>query len=262
MKYGHFGSFDQIEMIAAAGYDCVEMFIWDVMSLDEGEFVTALQKLRNCPISCDVFTNPLPRNTLIADEGFDFDSCGEYVKRAVERASKAGVRYFVFGCGKNRKIPDDKDRKTSEEKNLKVIAMVCDIAADAGIVVLLEPLGASVTNFALDIPEIVAYMEKIARPNLKTMVDYRWFLDSGRPFSELEIYANLIQHAHVDCTFSRHPERVDPSLGDGCDYTPFFDALKKISYQGIVSVEANTFTDFDRDIRKGMELLTCHGIPN
>jgi hydroxypyruvate isomerase len=53
---------------------------------------------------------------------------------------------------------------------------------------------------------------------------------------------------------------VEPSLDDGCNYSSFLATLKKMSYQGIISIEANTFVDFKQDIQKGLKLFAHHGI--
>jgi len=49
-------------------------------------------------------------------------------------------------------------------------------------------------------------------------------------------------------------------VDDGNDYAPFFDALKKIDYRGIISIEANTFTNFAQDLRDGISFFKVFGV--
>lgn len=106
MKTGHFGLLDQAETIAKAGYDDVELHIWEIMSLDEAGYKAAKQKIRDIGIDCEVFDNPLPLDKVIADADFSVQYYKEYLKKAVARTAEMGARYFVFGNGKTRTIPE------------------------------------------------------------------------------------------------------------------------------------------------------------
>ena len=138
--------------------------------------------------------------------------------------------------------------------------MLADIAATRGITVLIEPLGPQVSNVVLSIPEAIAYAQEIDRPNLGTFLDYRWFVDRKHPFKLIEEYGPYIQHVHIDNPVSPFPKRVIPRLDDGHDYSNLFNALEKINYQGIISVEANTFSDFDQDLCDAIAFFEAYGI--
>lgn len=260
MRTSHFGLVNQIDAIAAAGYDCAELHVREIVGFDGAEYKAAVKTLRDSGITAEVFDNPLPLDVIIADDSFDIAVYTEHMKLAVERCAEMGARYFVYGNGKTRKLLDGAEKEKSVEKNEKVLRILCGLAAEANITILIEPLAASICNVWLGIPEIYEYAQKLGVPNIKTLVDYRWLLAGGFTPDIIEKYPDFIRHVHIDNPDRAFPERLVPMADDGHDYAPLFDTLKKICYKGIISFEANTFSDFSTDIRKGLDLLATHGI--
>lgn len=259
MKTGHFGLLNQVEQIAAAGYDNVELHIWEIMSLDNGQYESARRKIQDIGIDCEVFDNPLPLDKVVADPSFDMSYYKEYLKKAVDRTEKMGARYFVFGNGKTRSIPED-NWEEGQKRNDEMMVYLCEEAGKANITIMMEPLHKSLSNVVLSLPQAYEYAKRLGCKNLKTLLDFRWFTAGGHSYEDIVEYADFIKHVHVDNPSYPFPERHVPMIGDGFDYTELFDTLKAISYKGIVSFEANTFEDFDRDIRKGLQLLEANGI--
>lgn len=259
MKTGHFGFLDQAETIARAGYDNVELHIWEIMSLDESEYKVSKQKLKDINIDCEVFDNPLPLDQVVADEDFNVGYYKEYLRKAVFRTAEMGARYFVYGNGKTRSIPKD-NAEEAKKKNDELIVFLCDEALKANITIMMEPLHESISNRVLSIPEAYDYAQKLGCRNLKTLLDFRWFIAGSHPYDDIVRYADFVKHVHVDNPLYAFPERHVPMEEDGFDYTPLFDTLKSIAYKGIISFEANAFSDFETDIKKGLELLRVNDI--
>lgn len=259
MKTGHFGLLNQVEQIARAGYDNAELHIWEIMSLKEEEYKAAKKKLSDIGLDYEVFDNPLPLDQVVADPTFDTAYYKEYLKRAVARTAEMGARYFVFGNGKTRSLPEEHEQE-ARKKNNELIVFLCEEALQANITIMMEPLYRSISNVVLSIPEAYEYAQKLGCKNLKTLLDFRWFVAGGHSYDDIVKYADFIKHVHVDNPLYPFPERHVPMLNDGYNYSELFQTLKSIGYKGIISFEANTFEDFDTDIRKGLELLKTYGI--
>lgn len=259
MKTGHFGLLNQVEAIAEAGYDNAELHIWEIMSLEEDAYKAAKKKLSDIGLDYEVFDNPLPLDQVVADPDFDVAYYKEYLKRAVERTAEMGARYFVFGNGKTRSLPKEHAQE-AEKKNKDLMVFLCEEALQANITIMMEPLHESISNVVLSIPEAYDYAKELGCRNLKTLLDFRWFVKGERPYSDIINYADFIKHVHIDNPLYPFPERHVPMQNDGYDYTKLLDTLKAIGYKGIISFEANTFEDFKTDIKKGLELLKVNGI--
>jgi sugar phosphate isomerase/epimerase len=256
MKTSYFGFTKDIDAIAKAGYDCVELHFKEIMGMDDGPCRDVRRKLRDAGVSAEVFDNPLPLDVVIADPGFDIPRYTEYVKKGMDRIAEMGARFVVYGNGKTRSVNSSLDTA----KNDKMLRIVCALAAEVNVTILLEPLAAQICNRFLGIPEIYEYAHAMGIPNMKTLVDYRWFLAGNHDFRILMQYADFIQHIHIDNPLSPFPTRITPAVDDGHDYSALFDALREGCYKGIISIEANTTNDFAVDLCKGLELFAAYGV--
>jgi sugar phosphate isomerase/epimerase len=259
-RLGFFGSTKDIQAISAAGYDCIEMQVNEIAKLSETEFKDACKRLQNSTIVCEVLDNPVPLDQVIADDDFDLDFYQKYLQIGVERASQMGVKYYIFGNGKTRSLPISGDIAKAKQKNLKFMRMLADITAKRGITILLEPLAPRVSNVIQSIAEALDYARLVERPNIGTFLDYRWFLAMNHPFQEIEKYGRHIRHVHIDSPTTEFPKRLIPRVDDGHDYSKFFEALKHINYNGIISIEANTFSNYEQDLRDGLTFFKYFGI--
>lgn len=260
MRLSYFGFAKDICDIDRAGYDCIEMHVKEVMGFSDAECRDARKAVRAAGLTAEVFDNPLPLDKVIADPDFDVKYYADYLKKAVDRSAELGARYFVYGNGRTRSIPGYGDHVAAVHKNDDMLATLCSLAAQANITVLVEPLAACISSRFLGVSEIFEYAGRMGIPNLKTLLDYRWFLEGGHDFAVVERYADFIQHVHIDNPLSPFPARTVSSVDDGHNYAPLFAVLKKICYKGIISIEANTTDDFSRDLRRGLDLFAHHGI--
>lgn len=256
MRTGYFGTLRDAEAVQQAGYDTIELQVREIMAQDDAQYKDILHRVRGMDITFEVFDNPLPLDVVVADESFDIGYYTDFIRRAVERTAALGARFFVYGNGRTRSLPPD----GSVAKNDEMLSIICRLAAEANITVLVEPLAECICNRFLGVAEIYEYARHTGIANLKTLIDYRWFLEGGHALSEIEEYADFIQHIHIDNPRSVFPKRRVVSLKDGHDYAPFLDVVKKLCYKGIISIEANTTDDYEGDLRSGLELLAYHGI--
>ena len=127
----------------------------------------------------------------------------------------------------------------------------------------MEPLGPSVTNYLTSVAETAEYVRGLGRENIFTMVDYRWEHEQDRPISELYDNAELIVHAHIDSPatdYKRQKIRRVPSAEDGVDYSGFFDFVKSGAFRGVMSIEANSFDDYEADLASALCFYARYGI--
>ena len=260
MKLSCFGYIKDLEDIAAAGYDCAELHIREIMGFDDGEFKRALGKLKGCGISAEVFDNPIPLDSRVSDSSFDLAYYSDFLKKASERCAEMGAKYFVFGNGKARSLPAEGDVHVAAEKFDSFFTMLLDISSQYNITILIEPLGKKLSNIVNNLPEAIQFIKKYNRPNLGTFIDYRYMVELGRSLKEIAEYKAYIKHVHLDNPLTVFPERIVPSLDDGFDYAPFLDALKEIKYSGIISLEASVFKNFRLEIEDGLRFFKAHGI--
>ncbi len=260
MRLGCFGYIKDLDTIAAAGFDCAELHIREIMAMSEGEFKKAKKALRDCGIPAEVFDNPIPLDCCISSPSFYLDHFRDFLEKSADRIAEMGARYIVFGNGKARSLPSEGDIPIAASKFDDFFISLLEIAAKRNITVLIEPLAKSLSNIVNSLPEAIEFIKKYEKHNLKTLLDYRWMLEDGWPLTDIEDYELYIKHVHLDNPLSPFPTRVVPRMNDGFDYAPFLNTLKRIAYKEIISIEACVFQDFAKEIREGLELFKANNI--
>ena len=260
MRLGCFGYIKDLDLIAAAGFDCAELQVKEIMALSEEEFKKAKKTLKNCGITAEVFDNPIPLDCRISSPSFDLAYYRDFLEEISDRTAEMGARYIVFGNGKARSLPSEGDIASATSKFDDFFISLLEITAKRNITVLIEPLAKSLSNIVNSLSDAVEFIKKYKMHNLKTLLDYRWMVEEGWPLTVIEDYELYIKHVHIDNPFSPFPTRIVPRLNDGFDYTPFMNTLKNIAYKEIISIEASVFQDFAKEIREGLGLFRANHI--
>lgn len=258
---GCFGSLSNLDCVAAAGYDQIELQNSEIISMDEERFLQAQAQLAASPVSCLVVNNPLPLELRIAEREFHADFYREHLQKGACRAAALGARFWNFGNGFARTLPAGQAQ--AKEKLMRVFDLVAAAAQTYGLTVLLEPLAKSITNQWNTLDETIAFIENSPHKNLAAIADMRWQLEEKQNFNDLYRYAGKIVHAHIDypgTDYAHKKIRVVPRLDDGYDYSEFLSFIRSGSYHGALSVEALTFQDYYQDICSAMELFHAHGL--
>ena len=263
MRLSFFGFAKDIDAIAKAGFDCIEMHYREIVPMSDGEYGELKRWLAGSPLTAEVINNPLPLDKQIIAPDFSIEDYREHLELGASRAAELGARYCNFGNGKTRSLPINASPAEAAAARAKIcdaLKLICEINAKHNITVLLEPLSPVVSNFILSVPEAIALADELGVQNLKPFIDLGWFVDEKRPYDEIVKYADQIHHIHIDNPVKPFPERLIPRLTDDFDYGPFMETLKKICYKGIISCEANTFTDFEKDLADFMGFFGHFGI--
>lgn len=253
-----------IKALERTGYDCIEPSNTDIAAMEEAEFLSAAESLEASRLRCVVIDNPIPCSVSFAAENWELASWEDYLRLSAKRAVRLGAKYWCFGNGTSRALPGEAEADARVMENFRAAVLLCaDIASEHGISVIVEPLGPSVTNYLTSVAETAEYVRGLGRENIFTMVDYRWEHEQDRPISELYDNAELIVHAHIDSPatdYKRQKIRRVPSAADGVDYSGFFDFVKSGAFRGVMSIEANSFDDYEADLASALCFYARYGI--
>ena len=173
----------------------------------------------------------------------------EFVEVALRRAQKAGVEIIVFGSGGSRSIPDGFPREKARRQFVDLGKKMARIAQKYQVTIVLEPLNTGECNFINSVSEGGEIVKNIHHPNFRLLADlYHMKMDNEGPESIVK-YGNLIKHAHI----AEKQDRAVPGTFNE-DFRPYLSALKKIRYQGRISIEAR-WKDFDTQIPIAIETI-------
>lgn len=252
MKFGACIGTDakKVKVMADAGFDYFETNVSELASISEEEFEDFLQAIKENGLPCEAANCFVPGDIALVGPEADPEKITAYIKKAMARASKAGVETIVFGSGKARRFPEGLSR---EDGNRQIAEFLREIAAPEaakyGIRIAIEPLNTKETNSINSVHEGMEVAEASGCENVKTLADlYHMFLEND-PFEDVSNSPGQIIHAHI----ANAVGRCYPKPGDGIEYIPFINSLKAAGCTRC-SVEAGA-KDFENEAPLALALL-------
>lgn len=236
MRFGCFGMVNDIEAISQAGFDFIELNLKEIIDLSEEDFQDVLFRLKASGLAVDAISWILPTDLDLTAEQTHYADWQGYIATGISRSLAMGALIWPIGSGKGRSIKHGNG--TPEQQRHRVHSFFSQLAAqtaDAGIQVLIEPLGPDFTNYLQTLEETVAFVKSLHGNNVKTMCDLRHLTAAGVALTDIITWNDLIGHAHIDIPAGNL--RRFPRPEDGYDYAPYFRILNQIGINRL-SVEA------------------------
>lgn len=162
---------------------------------------------------------------------------GEYFADLAHAAADLGGTILVLGSPKQRNIEPGLTHDQAAANAADTLSHCLKTLEDTGVVIALEPLAPSETDFLNTAVSAVELMRRVGHPNLKLHLDVKAMSSEARPVPDLiRQFAPQTAHFHANDANLRGP-------GFGAvDFVPIFKALKDTSYAGWVSVEVFDYT--------------------
>mgnify|MGYP001021144206 CR=1 FL=1 len=252
ISLGVFADYKQAQYLRKLGCNYIEESVGGFLLPQEGEpgFNKNLHQLHQVkfPIWSYVILLPADLKTLGPDA--NHEAVLARTETALKRAKACGSHYIVFGSGGSRMIPDGFDREKAKQQHIEVTRKMAPLAEKHGITIAVEPLNRGETNFINSLAEGVEIVEAVNSPRVQLLCDIYHMLKEDESPEEIIKYGKYIVHCHIAEKESRTPPGVK-----GDNFRPYLRALKKIGYKGGLSIECFKYTDFDREIKTGIEVL-------
>ena len=256
MRFGCFGLAKDVEAIAEAGFDFIELNLREVISMSEAEFETLCNRIKAAGLDADVISWILPAELDLTSEETHYEQWRDYIATGITRATALGAMIWPIGNGRGRSIkPENGPAEVQQQRMRNFFSQLAAQVQPAGIQILMEPLGPDYSNHLLTLEEAITFANSTNMDNVKSMCDLRHLTSAGVPLSEIEVWQEYIRHAHIDIPTGTR--RRFPRRDDGYDYTDYFRIIQKIGVQRL-SVEAlheETLLDGKESIAYMRELL-------
>ena len=163
----------------------------------------------------------------------------DYTKKAILFAESMGIKNLVFGCPRNRNMPE------GDEKQLMEIAVAFfkelgDFAMEHNTVLAMEPNPVIYnTNFLNYTKDACEFVKKVGSEGLKVNIDMGTMIYNKENPHLVKTYKNLVNHIHISA----------PNLAviQQCpEYKTLKKVLSKIDYEGYLSVEMGNCNDIEK----------------
>lgn len=160
----------------------------------------------------------------------------KYTKKAVVFARTIGCGNLVFGCPKNRNMPDG----ASEQTAVDFFKELGDFADENGTAIGIEATPPIYnTNFLNTTESALEFIRRVSSPGIKLNLDVGTMIQNNEDVSELEGSASLINHVHVSEPYLK---KIAPR---GL-HSELFAFLKANGYERFVSIEMGKQDDLNK----------------
>ena len=156
----------------------------------------------------------------------------DYLDSLIRLCGDLGGRILIFGSPKQRNVYEGLTYDQAWDYARETFAHCAETASDSGVYLCIEALARVETDFINTITEAVRMVNEVGKPHLRTMIDIKAISDDGRPLPEIiEEAAPYAMHVHANDASGR-----GPGMG-ATDFVPIAESLRKVGYDGYVSVE-------------------------
>lgn len=178
----------------------------------------------------------------------------DYFNVLIDLCHDVEGKVMVIGSPKQRSLKDvGQTYEAGWKRCVEMFSGACERAKQAGVVLAIEPLGKTETDFLNTVAEGAKMMREINHPNFKVHLDVKAMSAEGSP-SIPEIIRSIkgsdVGHFHVN-----DANLYGPGMGD-IDYAPIAEAVRAIGWNKWLSVEVFKYDPDPTTIaRKSIEYM-------
>ena len=232
MRFGVCTTPDQIDVVAAAGFDFCELPARTVMPFDDDAAAApALRDIAASRIRPESFNILVPAEMPLCGPHADPDALRAYLQRAFSRMASLGAAIAVLGSGAARRIPDGWSRERALDQLADALALAGEEADRCGIALALEHLNCQESNVFNTIGECAMFLRDRGLPHVSLLADLYHIEIEREPLDAVAAAMPRIVHVHV-AGGGRHPPDTP-----GYDYAGFMHVLRNAGYNARISAE-------------------------
>jgi len=234
---------DVFKYAAELGYDGVEVAHFTICDSVTDVTKSERERLRRSAIGSGleivgihwVLVSPKGLHISHPDEAIR-SKTRDYIHNLIDFCADLGGRVIVFGSPQNRNVLPPLSPEQAWNAAKETFQSCCPHAAERGVTISIEPLASYMTDY-INLPEDGARLvREINHPNFKLILDtYSMSCEKVDMAKAVEENSDYLAHVHFN-----DDNKSWPGSG-GIDYAPVAKSLKKIGYEGYVSVEVFDF---------------------
>jgi sugar phosphate isomerase/epimerase len=233
LSHGHLPIPKAAKLLAKAGFDALEISP-SVQSLSAADLRTLRSALRRNDLSFSGFTGIYPPEMILASKSSSVRRRSIlYTRWLIELASDLEGRHIVWGSGRSRNIPEDVSFRKGFGWLIHLLKESGTMADEKGIKIAIEPQNRFESTIIHNIGEALSLSRLVNRDSVGVVYDtFHTSLEEASFTKPILAAGKRLSAVHVsDCN------RKIPGKGH-INFAPIFESLKRIHYDGYISLEA------------------------
>ena len=221
-------------LVAEAGFPALEISPWIQMTLTRAAVASLKRSLRRNDLSFSGFTAIYPPEMQLASpSALARRRNALYTMRLIELTNDLGGRSIVWGSGRARNIPKGVPFGKGYRWLIELLKVSGLLADQRGVKIAIEPLNRFESTIIHNAKEALSLVRSVGCKNVGMVYDtYHVNVEEDSFIGPIIFAGKRVAAVHVsDCN------RKIPGKGH-IDFPPIFDALKKVGYDGYVTLEA------------------------
>ena len=228
-------SIDNDSLLNASGFTCLVESVQKLFSptkVSDQQFQQNLKTLHSLKVPVFAINIFIPSELMLVGPGVKEDSVLKYAEQVFKRTQAAGIKMIIWGSGGSRRIPDGFDVEKATGQFISIARKTSILAQKYDIVLALENLNSTETNFINTVREAYEIAQKVNHPNFRVCADIYHMLKEGESAAIIPEAKKYLVH----CDIAEKENRTPPGT-NGDDFRPYLRALKKIDYKGKIIME-------------------------
>lgn len=230
--------------MAEAGFAALEISPWIPRKLTATRINSLRTSLRRNGLAFSGFTAIYPPEMILASQSVASRRKNIlYTKRLIELAQGLGGKVLVWGSGRSRNIPRDIPFRRGYGWLVELLRASAYAADQTDVKIAVEPLNRFESTIIHNVSEALSLAKLVNRKSIGVVYDtFHTNLEEDSFTRPILLAGERLAAVHVsDCN------RKIPGKGH-IDFPPIFDALKKVEYDGYVTLEATLSRDPRQDL--------------
>jgi sugar phosphate isomerase/epimerase len=245
LRYGvaAFGSVNPVrslDTLAALGFDYIEPALSQLVALDPDALASARAKIAASRVHVETMNWFLPGTDIkLTGPKVDNADVRGYVEKSLALAESFGAKVIVFGSPGARTVPDGFPHDKAWEQLKEFLRTCGDViqAHNYGMVIGIEALRKPETNIVNSVAEALKLAREVNHPKIRIIVDFYHLAFEHEDPNVILGGRDMIVHLQI----ADPRDRTFPVSDAGEPrYRAFFANLRKIGYNGRISIEANS----------------------
>jgi sugar phosphate isomerase/epimerase len=189
----------------------------------------SIKRLKSTLVACNLF---IPAELKLVGPDVHENDILTYAEVVFQRCRQAGLKLIIWGSGGARRVPEGFDPAKAKKQMIAIARTLAELAAQYDIVLALESINHTETNFINTLAEAYEIVQAVDHPNFRLSADIYHMLKENESPSIIEKAGAYLVH----CEIAEKENRTPPGT-QGDDFRPYLKALKKIHYKGKIMME-------------------------